>query len=200
MSNRNILAFIAFTLFSLCSSSTIHSKNFCKLTTKKECSRRNAPHIYQCGPNMCTKKQTECNEYMRVYEKIKFKGLITFIDAMSSRQHYMNLRLIEDFKRFKSNAKNCTLTRYEWQPIDMCKRGRNCFKKKLNFMIHTQTKKVNCPCSNSKPHVCGSRYNYCALNKEACDSFRYTTSQILNYMAPIHVHSIKKCENDFSFI
>ena len=168
---------------SLCNSSgmdftKINSDNFCKLATK-ECTNRNAPHIFPCGPSMCARNETECKQFMIVEKKIKLEA---FINVLKGRENFMNAKFKESFVRFKFNIKNCTLNRYKWQQEDVCVRKRDCFQKKFNFFGPGMPEKsrVNCPCSKSKAYVCESQKMHCSVNKEACNSFSYLANKNRN--------------------
>lgn len=193
---KNILIIVVLisSLSGKVSNSSIYSKNFCKLEAEKECAQRNAPHIYQCGPGICASSETECREYLRVEKKIKFKGLLNVINVINSRTHFINLKLRENFNLLKDSIKNCTQTRNEWQPSQVCHRGRDCIQKKLNFIgVFIHTTKVNCPCIQNKPYVCGSQKKFCTINKEACDSFINIADKSPNFTAWTQSLSIKKC-------
>ena len=58
---KNLIKFLAlFCALTLCSEiSKINSNNFCKLADQ-ECTKRNAPNIFQCGPGVCARNETEC--------------------------------------------------------------------------------------------------------------------------------------------
>ena len=199
---KNNLLFLALLslLCSECSGITLSSNDFCKLAEPEKCSQRNAPHVFQCGASMCAKNETDCKEYTSVHEKLKYKGLFTFIDAMTSRKYSMHLRLQQNFKSLRSKINKCSLTSYQWQPSDMCMRGRNCFQKKItNAILNVifRIKKVSCPCPANKPYVCGKQKNVCSLNREACDSF--TKNQNSTAWIP-QPNVIKKCSAESDFI
>lgn len=194
----NILLVLTF-LSSLCSSSTssssssIRSNNFCKLADR-QCSQRSFPHIYQCGPVICTKSQTECKEYKSIENKIRPKGLTAF-----GREYYSDM----NFRRFQGKIKNCSQIQYHWQSSDICIPGINCLQRKLNMLgsnIFIQFKIENCPCPTTKPYVCGEQRNLCSLNREACDSFSDTANKNKNSNSWIQLFNIKICENEFSLI
>lgn len=195
---KNFLIFLVFFFSPLCingSSIRLDSNDFCN--AENLCSHRNAPHVVQCGPSMCTKNEATCKVFGSVVEMIKYNGLIPFLDVMISRKNYIHLQ--ENFKSFQSKIKKCSQTRYDWRTAnDVCMRGRNCFKKKfINEMLDAffRSKNVICSCPKSKPFVCGNQRDYCSLNREACNSLIYFKNRNLNNF----YHSIDKCENDFNF-
>lgn len=185
----------------LCSSdSSINPNDFCKLSVEKDCSIRNAPHIFQCGQGMCARNQTECNEFLREKKATKTYRVPLFINAMNFLVDYSQKRLKDNIMRFESSIKSCSQTAYEWQPSQACLRGRHCFqyqieyvKSKLVFYIQRKRvlRQVDCPCPKYSSYVCGR--NYCSLNKETCEN----TYSMKNKS---ELFGIKKCVNNFILI
>lgn len=173
----------------------INSKTFCKSAPLNECSHRSAPYIYKCGEKMCTKNKTECKEYLRAEKTLKNNQIRAILDltAMSPLRNNNEINLQINFKKFESGIKDCTKKTYKWRPSDVCFKKRECFQKNSEFArleIHFQVFKINCPCPKSKPYVCGSPMDYCALNKDVCDSFSLM-GKIKN--ASAQLHAIQKC-------
>ena len=199
---KNFLIFLAL-MSPLCciSGSRIDSENFCKLA-ENDCSQRNAPHIYQCGSKICARNETKCNEYLAEKNGLETNSLSLFARALSFLRNNYD-------KRFESNLKNCSQTAYEWQSSDMCIRGRNCLQSRVEFVksklvFYIQKKKVltkvDCPCPKNKPYICGGRQSsFCALSKQACDSFIYKIKN-KNSNKGSGLEAIQNCENDFTLI
>ena len=206
----------------LCCSINMNSNSFCKLT-EKECSLRNTPFIFKCGQRTCSRNETECKKYLNASDTFKVNQMHEFIQSVTSRHHikYNNdIRLVEKFKLFQSNIKDCTKTAYKWQPNDFCLRESNCFQvvnDRIRFRRHLsdankqkKTKPVknmknfeqaDCPCPKSKPHACGHQTTkYCSVSKEACDSFGLKVAFVNSKSKHLRISAIKKCGNDFDLI
>ena len=139
------------------------------------------------------------------------------IALMAHIANYNEIKLAEGFMRFKKTIKKCTEIAYQWQPNDICVKGRNCYKvtfTKIRFLSpdtnsqrkQKQTKsyrntknleQADCLCPNNKPYACGSQDGHCSLNKEACDSFGLLAK---SKEKQITLSDIKKCDNDFNLI
>ena len=207
--NDHKFYFIFDILLPLCSSrSSINSNDFCKSTV---CSPRTAPHIFPCGYGICVTNQTVCIKYQREEKIVKTNRPDSFFHAtlMSVKSHFNEKKIKEgNLRRFQASIKNCTKLPYEWQPKDMCSRGKNCFRIEIEYaristfsiskkiVKNKSLKQTICPYPKlTRPYVCGSQSNYCSANKEACDSF-----SIQNAAGLQQISSIQKCENDYKLI
>ena len=109
---------------------------------------------------------------------------------------------IESIVSFDSNV-----PAYEWQTGDVCIRGRSCFKSHVEFVksklvFYIQKKKVlkqvDCPCPKNKPYICGGRQsNFCALSKQACDSF-ILLNKNTNPIDRTGLFVLQTCANDLT--
>lgn len=206
MLTNDLIIFLV--LLSLLSSniSGLNSDDFCKLSGK-ECSQKNAPHVYPCGKNICTRNNKACKEYLSKQEVLHETQLneAIRIALTSPLRNYNEIRTFvnlrrkgEQFRSLKSKIKNCTQKPYQWRPSEVCVRERNCFQRPAeasgkNNAERKSSKRTNCPCPEYSSYVCGIQRNYCAANKEACDSFSYTKKYV-NSTGRIQLLSIEKCD------
>ena len=137
--------------------SRIHSNTFCRLADK-QCSKRNAPYVYQCGLNLCSRDGAECERF-QIVEMIANKKSLTAFVTNPTFENNQN-RLQENFMRLERRIKKCPQVRtpYEWLPSEVCVRERNCFRspRETNGKSKNQ-KRTNCPCPVNMPYVCGSQ-------------------------------------------
>ena len=124
--STNLIKLYALLLLAL-SNDCLNSNNFCKLAAK-HCTKRNTPHVYACGASMCTRNKTDCREYLQIESKIRDNHLKAGIRIalMAHIANYNEIKLAEGFMRFKKTIKKCTEIAYQWQPNDICIKGRNC--------------------------------------------------------------------------
>lgn len=201
--NFQIIFLLLSPLFSsfIMSDISIHSANFCRLADETKCSQRNAPHIYQCGPSMCTRDETECERFLIVEMIVKKKRLTEFVMNPSLERSQKKLK--DNFVSLQSQIKKCAQLRdsHEWLSGEMCIRERNCFQLQgdTRGKVIKLEKRTNCPCPVDRPFVCGSSDNYCSLNRKACGSFNLTNKN-RNSTVRNKLLSIKKCGNDFFLI
>ena len=190
---KNLIIVFALLLSPFCENIFLNSNNFCK-QADSGCSK-NSLNIYQCERSICAKKESDFKEFMIVNEQIKVRGLVEFIEVLSgfAPNRHSNSQLKERFKQFKSKIKNCSQTRYEWEPSDVCIRKRNCLKVNLvKSDAFIQTRKDSCPCPANKAYICGNQSNFCSLNREACESFSYTYKN-KNSTARFQLLALNKC-------
>ena len=205
--------------FSLCSG--LNPKDFCQVKEREgvgmyghknkyevawrleKCSERNAPHIYQCDENTCTKNQTECKKYLSLKEKLKVNFLKLFSEMMflSPKKNHGDYKLERYFFKLQASIKICMKKPYHLKLSEVCIRGRNCFQIiettwfKMLFSKINEIRQINCPCHGNHTFLCGSDSEYCTVNKEACDSYMNK-----NYFKHLKENQqdlgIKRCEID----
>ena len=161
--------------------------DFCKLTEKDRCSRRYSPYIYQCG-NLCAGNEAACQKYSNVEKIMRKIQLIKMTELVSPRIFESESTLDTELKRFQTEIEECQPTKFEWQPIDVCVRERDCIK----ISGKASKSRKNCPCPKSLPYVCGNKRNYCATDKKACDSFNLTYKN-RNSFDRFQLLDIEKC-------
>ena len=114
----------------------INSNDFCK-PIEKDCAQINAPHLYQCGPGIYARNQTECNKYLSAEKAIRHNHIRAMIDltAMNRIRNYNEIMLQNNFKTFQNKIKNCFQQPNAKNSADneACNREVKCFKKKFKF-------------------------------------------------------------------
>ena len=214
---------IVYILFLLHSCSSLNPNDFCKVIGKEvvgkydhnnkyeialrsvNCSERNAPFITSCDKEICARSKIKCREYLSKenHLKVAMERSFVHITIMSNKQISHSTRLEAEYFRFKKRIGNCPKTPYKWQPNDVCIRQRNCFKFQERSLIERffgirksrQTlKRIICPCYGKHTYVCGNSINYCSVNKEACDLFKYKVINPWRQIKLDHrLHGIKEC-------
>ena len=138
----------------------LNEKNFCIIDEKKcvgqldsscRASRCNSNHEYQCLKNMCTRKQTHCDDFKRDFflmRKFQARSIALLI----------------------KNTKKCVQEAYSLKEDDICVSERDCFLTLKSLLSKaTLVKLVKCECPKSLKFRCSS-IDSCTIHNEACNA------------------------------
>jgi hypothetical protein len=128
---------------------------------------------YDCESNICSKNESECDEYKNVDAYWKLINMIKTKDIRIAPKISEAINKIESFKK---EIKDCQLKPYNFKENDFCSNGQNCFeiKKELkgfgfNYRSFITKLKIDCRCPKRQSFRCG---NYCSIDSIACDYFK----------------------------
>lgn len=149
-----------------CKGSYDSNNNFKVECSKSKCE---SPYGYQCGTEHCSTSENTCKKFLDFRYKLKS------LRSLKSRMAIEKIFEIEmkKYELFIKVLKECQVSKYEWQPSDMCANGLNCrLRQELPLRygeISFLQTPIDCPCDGSYTYECGK--DYCAKDKTACDGF-----------------------------
>jgi hypothetical protein len=181
------LSLILLFLLKLNLTTGLKSTDFCNPKEKKECKGyydRNKTYqikcdtikchgtfSYDCGSEICSKNEIDCDEYKNVDAYTKLVSLMENLRHAPKKSKKIN-----EIELFKKKIKNCQLKPYNFKKNDFCLNGQNCFeiKKELkgfgfNYRSLITKLKIDCRCPKRQSFKCG---DYCSIDSIACDYFK----------------------------
>lgn len=147
---------------------------------------------YECEKGKCAISKKSCDFYLALSSNL-MRAVI------SPSKYKVNLRKHE---KYLKSIKSCESPNKEWQPKDVCIRLNDCIQKHTHHLLEKSVvikKKIDCLCDQKHHFECNKQY--CAVNKEACDTLAINIAQNSSIKTRIQkcTHQTKIIERKFSF-